>query len=83
MMPDMKEIRAIRKKYNMNRALFANFLHISPMVLLAFELDIHYFIFHALKKAPPTVKTIHNLNQCNECYAHLQNDDALHQYQLS
>ena len=32
------EIRAIREKYNMSRALFANFLHISPRTLEKWEL---------------------------------------------
>ena len=32
------EIRAIRKKYNMSRALFANFMHISPRTLEKWEL---------------------------------------------
>ncbi len=32
------EIRAIREKYNMSRALFANFMHISPRTLEKWEL---------------------------------------------
>jgi len=32
------EIRSIREKYNMSRALFANFLHISPRTLEKWEL---------------------------------------------
>jgi putative transcriptional regulator len=32
------EIRNIRKKYNMSRALFANYLHISPRTLEKWEL---------------------------------------------
>jgi len=32
------EIRAIRKKYNMSRAIFANFLHISTRTLEKWEL---------------------------------------------
>ena len=32
------EIRNIRKKYNMSRAIFANFLHISPRTLEKWEL---------------------------------------------
>jgi len=31
------EIRAIREKYNMSRALFANILHISPRTLEKWE----------------------------------------------
>jgi putative transcriptional regulator len=33
-----QEIRAIREKYNMSRALFANFMHISPRTLEKWEL---------------------------------------------
>ncbi|HIP14463.1 MAG TPA: helix-turn-helix domain-containing protein [Sulfurimonas autotrophica] len=33
-----EEIRAIREKYNMSRALFANFMHISPRTLEKWEL---------------------------------------------
>ena len=33
-----KEIRAVREKYNMSRALFANFMHISPRTLEKWEL---------------------------------------------
>ena len=33
-----EDIRAIRKKYNMSRALFANSLHISPRTLEKWEL---------------------------------------------
>ena len=33
-----EEIRSIRKKYNMSRALFANFMHISPRTLEKWEL---------------------------------------------
>ena len=33
-----KEIRSIREKYNMSRALFANFMHISPRTLEKWEL---------------------------------------------
>jgi len=32
------EIRAVREKYNMSRALFANFMHISPRTLEKWEL---------------------------------------------
>lgn len=32
------DIRAIREKYNMSRALFANFMHISPRTLEKWEL---------------------------------------------
>ena len=32
------EIRSIREKYNMSRALFANFMHISPRTLEKWEL---------------------------------------------
>jgi len=32
------DIRTIRKKYNMSRALFANFMHISPRTLEKWEL---------------------------------------------
>ena len=33
-----EEIRSIREKYNMSRALFANFMHISPRTLEKWEL---------------------------------------------
>ncbi len=33
-----EEIRAVREKYNMSRALFANFMHISPRTLEKWEL---------------------------------------------
>jgi len=33
-----EDIRAIREKYNMSRALFANFMHISPRTLEKWEL---------------------------------------------
>ena len=32
-----EEIRSIREKYNMSRALFANFMHISPRTLEKWE----------------------------------------------
>ena len=33
-----KQIRAVREKYNMSRALFAKFMHISPRTLEKWEL---------------------------------------------
>lgn len=33
-----EQIRAVREKYNMSRALFANFMHISPRTLEKWEL---------------------------------------------